>query len=159
MLSMKCFQAAAVALAAVGFGFAPAEASAGSCGKSRSYDRGYHGHTSSHVSAHYRGDGYRVSVSYGSGHYDRGHYNRRSCDRRTVTYHRSHHVERSYHAPTRCETRTVRYVEHRPSGYWTRVYRPPVYETRYYACGTPYRVCVRAGYYEKVWVDTGHHGY
>jgi hypothetical protein len=86
-------------------------------------------------------------VTYRRGHDRHADYGR---------HHRSRHV--TYRSNTRCETTTVRYVEHRqPSGYWTSVYRPPVYETRYDRCGNPYRVCVREGYYERVWVSTGHH--
>ncbi|MEM9488778.1 MAG: hypothetical protein AAGC55_06515, partial [Myxococcota bacterium] len=65
MFGMKLFQAAALAVAAVGFGFAGTAAEAGSCSSQRSYDRGYHGHHRGHVSATYRGDGYRVSFSVG----------------------------------------------------------------------------------------------
>lgn len=139
MLTMKCFQAAAVTLAALGFGFTGPDAFAGSCGSQRSH------HSGARVSAHFGGDNYRVSVSVGSGrHYDRG-YSRRV-----------YHNERSYHyRSNRCDTQVVRYVETRPSGYWTQVYHPPVYETRYRSCGTPYRVCISAGYYEQVWVSTG----
>lgn len=153
MFNLKCFQAAAMSLAALGFGFAGTDASAGSCGSQRSYSHGHH--SGGHVSASYRGDGYRVSVSVGSGrHYDRGHATYRSSRHYDRGHSRSYN--RSY---SRCDTPVVHHVQHQPSGYWSRVYRPPVYETRYRSCGTPYRVCIRAGYYERVWVTTGHHRY
>ncbi len=156
MLSMKCLQTLAVLLAAIGFGLAGTDASAGHDRDSRSCDRDSY----SRVSATFGGDHYRVSVSVGSGgHYDRGRYDR-DCDRGYgdrghVTYSRTYHSERVYTAPVRYETQTVRYVETRPSGYWSQVYHPPVYETRYDRCGYPIRVCVREGYYERVWVSTG----
>lgn len=158
MLSMKCFQAAAVTLAALGFGFAGPNASAGSCGSQRSYHSGHYGHSGSHVRATFGGDHYRVSVSVGSSrHYGHGHTSHRRVYHRDRGY---HHQDRGYHhAPPRCETRTVRHVVHQPSGYYKRVYHPPVYRTCYRECGTPYRECVRAGYYEKVWVSTGYHHY
>ncbi|MEO1236116.1 MAG: hypothetical protein AAFX76_04940 [Planctomycetota bacterium] len=49
-----------------------------------------------------------------------------------------------------------RYRHHdRDRGYHQRVWVPPVYETRYRRCGTPYRVCVSRGYYKQVYVS--HH--
>ncbi len=39
-------------------------------------------------------------------------------------------------------------------GYYQSVWRPAVYDTRYDGWGRAYRVCVRAGYYDKVWVAT-----
>jgi|GEM_PF-1764409 len=166
MLSLKFVQVAALALAAVGFGLAPAaDAYAGSCSSNRpshdrwhssNYDRPSHDrwhkpsshtrHYSHRDTSHrsygydsrtrvsYRNDNVRFSVSLGSGS---SHSHHRS------TYHNSY------------PSRTVVYTSSRSNGYWTRVYRPPVYETRYRPCGTPYRVCVRAGYYERVWVSTG----
>lgn len=38
------------------------------------------------------------------------------------------------------------------SGYYKSVYRAPVYRTHYDECGRAIRVCVRRGYYERVWV-------
>lgn len=164
MLKTKCFRVALLAIAVIGLGFAPAgDALAGDCKSSRSYDRGYsHGHYSGHdrgyhrssgvsyhyrssshrnyshsrVNASYRNDNVRFSVSVGSG----GHY--------------SHHQPR-YRSSSSC-SKTVVYHSPQPSGYWKRVYHPPVYETRYHPCGTPYRVCVRAGYYERVWVSSSY---
>ena len=165
MLSMKCFQVAALAIAVVGFGLAPAgEAYAGSCKSNRSYDRGHqsrdYGHHSGHdrsyrSSSHrdysrsgydsrsrvtYRNDNVRFSVSVGS-HRSYGHDDYRPRYRSTSS--------------SSC-SQTVVY-QHPQSGYWKRVYHRPVYETRYDSCGRPYRVCVRAGYYERVWVSTGRH--
>ena len=159
MLSSKCFQVALLAIAVIGLGFAPAgDAMAGSCKNDRSYNgdrwnnRSYGGSTHyqnnsyrdyshrdssrSRVSATYRNDNVRLSVSFGSqrsyGHHQPSYRNDTSCSNTVV-----------YHAP-------------QPSGYWSRVYRSPVYETRYDSCGRPYRVCVQAGYYERVWVSNGH---
>lgn len=145
MFSMKYFQAAAISFATLGFGFAGTDASAGSCSSHRSH------HGGSHVSAHFGGDGYRVSVRIGSGHHSDRHVTyRQSSHRHHTSRHHSRHQTHS-----RCETRTVQYVEYQPpTGYWTSVYRPPVYETRYDRCGNPYRVCIREGYYERVWVST-----
>lgn len=161
MLSMKCFQVAALALAVVGFGLAPAgDAFAGSCKSDRSYDRGHNSRDYGHHSGHdrwqrsssqrgysqrgydsrtrvsYRNDNVRLSVSVGSSRsYDRGYQ------------------QPTYRSSSSCN-QTV--VYHNPqSGYWKQVYHAPVYETRYDSCGRPYRVCVRASYYERVWVSTG----
>ena len=46
------------------------------------------------------------------------------------------------------------YVDRGPSGYYRSVWVPAVYRTRYDDCGRPIRVCVRAGYYARVWVST-----
>ncbi|MFN3168622.1 MAG: hypothetical protein ACE37H_16305 [Phycisphaeraceae bacterium] len=156
MFSMKCFQAAAFATALVVSGFAGLDASAGHDRHNRSCDRGSY----SRVSATYGGDHYRVSVSIGSSskhcYSDRRVTYRRGHDRH-ADYGRHYETRRvTYRSSSRCDTTPVRYVEVRPpSGYWTSVYRPPVYETRYDRCGNPYRVCVREGYYERVWVSTG----
>lgn len=153
MMSPKCLQAFALVIAVVGLGLAPAgDAAAGSCKSDRSYhDRSYHrsygvsnhyrhsshrdySHSRSKVS--YRNDNFRFSVSFGSGrHHDYHQPRYRSSCSKTVVY----------HSP-----------QPKPCGYWKRVYHSPVYETRYDDCGRPYRVCVRAGYYERVWVTTGH---
>ena len=166
MLSMKCFQVVALALAAVGFGLAPAaDVYAGSCSTNSrpSHDRWHSSqqhrpshdrwHSSSHNTRHYsqrntshrgydsrasvsyRNDNVQFSVSVGSGH----------------TYRQD---RPSYHRDSYPTSRTVVYTNSQPSGYWSRVYHQPVYETRYQICGTPYRVCVRAGYYERVWIST-----
>ena len=42
---------------------------------------------------------------------------------------------------------------HHRSGYYKSVWRPPVYQTHYDDCGRPVRVCVRRGYYDRVWVS------
>lgn len=160
MFSSKCFQVAALVVTAIGFGLAPAgDASAGSCKSDRSYNNGwnnrshnvsYHSrhqsrdyshrdYSHSRVRASYRNDNVRFSVSVGShrsNNYHQPRYRNTSCSK-TVVYHTPQHIPQ-------------------PSGYWKRVYHSPVYETRYASCGTPYRVCVRAGYYERVWVSTGH---
>ncbi|MEM6260601.1 MAG: hypothetical protein AAGI37_20310 [Planctomycetota bacterium] len=168
MLSSKRLQVFALFLAVVGLGLAPAgDAYAGSC-KSRGYDRGHNwsydrGHHRSHVSYHsrnyshghwghrnyncrsyghsrskvsYKNDNFRFSVSVGSGrHYDYHQPRHYSSCNKTVVYHKP---------------------QPKPTGYWKRVYHSPVYETRYDSCGRAYRVTVRAGYYERVWVDTGY---
>lgn len=163
MLSSKCFQVAALVIATMGLGLAPAgDAMAGSCNSNRSYNDGwqnrshnvsYHSgnhyrnnshrdYSHSRVKASYRNDSVRFSVSVGSHRsshdYHRPRYRSSSCSSSgTVVYHTPQHNPQ-------------------PSGYWKRVYHSPVYETRYASCGTPYRVCIRAGYYERVWVSTGH---
>lgn len=173
MLSSKCFQVVLLAVAAIGLGLAPAgDAMAGACksdrgssnrihsGKhyndrsghhgwnnNRSSGTSYHYRSSSHhnyshsrTSVSYRNDNVRFSVSVGSGgHYDyhQPRYRSSSSCSKTVVYH------------------TPQYTPP-PSGYWKRVYHSPVYETRYDSCGTPYRVCVQAGYYERVWVSTSY---
>ena len=172
MLSSKCFQVALLAIAAIGLGLAPAgEAYAGGCKSDRgSYDRihsgshynqrsshnGWHGRSSgvsyhyrssshhdysrSRTNVSYRNDNVRFSVSVGSGRhhdYHQPRYRNGSSCSKTVVYH------------------TPQYTPP-PSGYWKRVYHSPVYETRYDSCGRPYRVCVRAGYYERVWVSTSY---
>ena len=43
-------------------------------------------------------------------------------------------------------------------GHYQSVWRPAVYQTRYDSCGRAYQVCVRAGYYEQVYVP-GRSGY
>jgi hypothetical protein len=37
-------------------------------------------------------------------------------------------------------------------GYYKSVWRPPTYQTRYTSCGRSYQVCIKAGYYDRVWV-------
>jgi len=159
MFSMKCFRLAALTLAALGFGLAGTDASAQHCGSQRS---GSHGH----VSAGYHGGGYSVSVSYGtSSHNSRSGYRCESSDRyghsnqgydrygssgRSIEYRSSGHG----YANSSHYTTTTTYHS-APSGYWGSVYCPPVYETRYNHCGTPYRVCVSPGHYDRVWVSTG----
>ena len=152
MLNMKCFQAAAVVFAVLGAAFVGPQAQAGHGSRDRSCDRGSY----SRVSASYSGDHYRVSVSVGSSsncystsnvsyRYDSGY--------RDSYRYESRHDDR--YRGSSCNTTTVRYVEvQQPSGYWSSVYRPAVYETRYDHCGRPYRVCVADGYYERVWVST-----
>lgn len=162
MLSMKCFQVAVLAFAAVGLGFAPAgDAYAGSCKSDRSYDRG---HISRDYSRHSGHDRWRSSSHRG--------YSNHGYDSRTRVSYRNDNVrfsvnigshrsyDRGYHQPTyrsgsSC-SKTVVYHTPPPSGYWKRVYHSPVYETRYDSCGRPYRVCVRAGYYERVWVQSSY---
>lgn len=164
MSSMKCFQAAVMLLSVIGFSFAGTEAQAGHKGHSSCSSGSY-----SRVHTSFGGDHYRVSFSVGNAS--------RHCSTRHVTYHRRdyghcnsrgyrghgtyghsnrgyHYDRRSYHRQPVVVHKEVHHVQHRPSGYWKRVYHPPVYETRYYPCGTSYRVCVRAGYYDKVWVST-----
>lgn len=160
MLSSKCFQVGLLVIAAIGLGFAPAgDALAGPCKSDRSYHsdrwdsrsygesrhyrnnshRDYSQRDSSHsrVKASYRNDNVRFSVSVGS---DRSY--------------RSYDVHEPRYRSERSCRETVVY-HHPQSGYWKQVYHSPVYETRYDSCGRPYRVCVQAGYYERVWVSTG----
>lgn len=161
MFGSKCLQVAVLAVAGFGLGLAPAsDAAAGSCKSDRSYsDRSYnrshnvsyHSRSYSHrdyshrdrsysrVNATYRNDNVRFSVSIGSGSHDRGY-------------------DRGYHQPryrsSSCDRTVVVHHPPQPVGYWKRVYHSPVYETRYDSCGRPYRVCVRAGYYERIWVSS-----
>lgn len=159
MLSLKGLKLGLLAFAVAGLSVVPAgEAAADKCKSDRSYQVGsdrYDGRSyrwslgswhrdrwdscrdssRSRVKASYDNDRLRFSVSFGS---DRGH-------------------DRDRHRPRYRETSCDRpVVVHRESsrGYWKRVYRSPVYETRYDRCGRPYRVCVREGYYERVWVDS-----
>ncbi|MBX2852249.1 MAG: hypothetical protein KTR15_10935 [Phycisphaeraceae bacterium] len=168
MLSSKCFKVVLLAIAVIGLGLASAgEATAGSCKSDRgSYDRiqsgKHHNHRSSHSGWHGRSSG----VSY---HYRSSSHHDYSRSRTKVSYrndnvrfsvnvgssrHYDYHQPR-YRSSSSC-SKTVVYHAPQPSGYWKRVYHGPVYETRYASCGTPYRVCIRAGYYERVWVSTGH---
>ena len=165
MLSMKCFQVAALALAVVGFGFVPAgDAMAGSCKSDRSYDRGHHSRDYGYQSGHDRWHRSSSHRDYSRSGYDsRTRVSYRNDNVRfsvSVGSHRSY--DRGYHQPTYRSSsscsKTVVY-HHPQSGYWKRVYHRPVYETRYDSCGRPYRVCVRAGYYERVWVSTSHRRY
>lgn len=183
MLSMKFFQVALLAIATIGLGLAPAgDAFAGSCNSRPSHDRwhsskhydhrashdrwhkrssgvSYHYRSSSHsdysrsrARVSYRNDNVRFSVSVGSGrHYDyhRPSYHKGSSCSKTVVYHQPRYRS------TSC-SKTVVVHNPPPSGYWKRVYHSPVYETRYASCGTPYRVCVREGYYERVWVSNSY---
>ncbi|MEO0475370.1 MAG: hypothetical protein AAF085_05255 [Planctomycetota bacterium] len=181
-MSTKFFQVVLLAFAVIGFGFVPAgDALAGSCNSRPSHDRwhgshnnhrvshdrwhgrshgtSYHyrnsshyGHSSSRAKVSYRNDNVRFSVSVGSGrHYDyhQPSYHKGSSCSKTVVY------QQPRYRSTSC-SKTVVVHNPAPSGYWKRVYHAPVYETRYASCGTPYRVTVRAGYYERVWVSTSH---
>jgi len=169
MLKTKCFQVALLVIATIGLGFAPAgDALAGGCKADRSsHDRWHqssrHHHRSSHDRWHKRSSG----VSY---HYRSRSHHHYSRSRVRASYHNDnvrfsvsigsgrsygHHRKPVYRSGSSCDTAVV--VHHpKPSGYWKRVYHGPVYETRYHSCGTPYRVCVRAGYYERVWVSGGY---
>lgn len=163
MFSSKWFQAASLVIVTIGLGFAPAgDALAGSCKSDRSYHsdrwnnrsygvskqyrhsshRDYSHRDSSHsrVNVAYRNDNVRFSVGFGS--------------HRSHDYHQPRYQHQPTHRTTSC-SKTVVY-QHPQSGYWKRVYHSPVYETRYDSCGRPFRVCVRAGYYERVWVSNGH---
>ena len=60
----------------------------------------------------------------------------------------------------------VHYRSGHSRGHYQSVWRPAVYQTRYDACGRAYQVCVRAGYYDRVYVPassnhygSGRHGY
>ena len=152
MLSLKSFQAALLVAAVFGLGFAPTAEASNSCKNNRSYQNdsrnsrssvksnysrsnSQRGYSNSRTQVTYRNDNVRVSVGFGS---DRSH--------RSNDYRRSTHGSHS---------RNAKVVYQQPqSGYWKRVYRSPVYQTRYDAYGRSYRVCVRAGYYERVWVST-----
>ena len=46
-----------------------------------------------------------------------------------------------------------RHSSHHHPGHFKRVWVPPVYVTRYDPCGRRYRVCIRAGYYNRIWVQ------
>jgi len=157
-------QAAAVILAVLGLGFTAPDAQAkhrnSTCSTTSSYHHGHHGHhghyghhsryshhsrygNSSSTRVSYKNDGFSVSLGFSSS--DRYHS--------TPRYHSSSD-SRVYHTPTtRHHTHTSRTVYVNSSGYWSQVYVQPVYETRYDHCGNPYRTCVRAGYWKRVWVD------
>lgn len=166
MLSIKTFQATAAVLAVVGFGFAAPDAAAGSC--SSNQPRYYHGndaigpHSRSHVNTRYGNSNFRISFEYGS--YGHRQSDCRSHQRRGYGYgygnkhvdYRHVQAQPRYSQKTVCKTKTVRTSHGHSRGYWSRVYVPPVYETRYTRCGTPYRVCVQDGYYKRVWVSRDH---
>lgn len=175
MTKLLQLKIALLAVALVGVGLAAPEAYAGSrdktvCRSSGDYQRSYHqrssynhrntinynthrhygnhtiGNTGAHVS--YRNDGIKVSVGYSS--HNRHGYHTPHYDRR----HYSHNNVRYYNNRNDCNTysrRTV--VVNNHGGYWNRVYIQPVYQIRYRSCGTPFRVCVRAGYWKNVWVS------
>jgi len=101
--------------------------------ESRNYDRGHHGrgHHDNRGHARHSDHDRRSSVGFRItiGNTHRGHHDRGH-------YHRSHYTP--------------------PSGYYTRVWVPPVYGYRYLSCGTRARVVIRPGYYKRVWVQTGY---
>lgn len=167
MTITKFSHAAAVALALIGFGLAPSSAFAGSSScrsntevhhhhhhqdsgyhADRRYSRDYRTHVGYKYNDNYNHSRSRSSVSFGS---DNVRFSVSYGSNRSYTYDRP-----GTHRLDRCNTRVVRHVSTpcQASGYWKRVYRQPVYEWRYDYCGRPYRVCVRAGYYERVWVST-----
>ena len=131
MFRKKALQAVALSLAALGMGLIGPEASA--------QNRGHGGYSDRHTSDHHRGD--RSSHHRQDYHRNRGHSHQSSG--RTFEYQRNSYNTRSYRQ---------HHSRGHSGGYWTRVYRPPVYATRYNRCGQPYRVLVRCGYYERVWV-------
>jgi hypothetical protein len=133
MLNMNLLHGAVLALAAAAAGFAGTPASAGGC-----YSGGY-----------YYGGGHGGYVSVNVGYHSRGHYDR---SHRRGGYHHGDRGSRHCDTPRHRGHVQVRHHHHEPAGYYRRVYHPPVYRTYYDACGYPYRVCVRAGYYERVWV-------
>jgi len=108
---------------------------------------------SSGTSFSYRSSDVRVVVSSGSTYRSDCRpasypvYRAPSCP---TDYPRDYSV---YRNPTQGDCRTV-YHDIR-SGYWQRAYVPPVYDYRYDSCGRLVRVCVREGYYDRVWVSTG----
>jgi len=127
MFTKKVLYGATLSVAALAAGLTGTSASAGGC-----YTGGYYG-----------GHG---------GYSDCGSYTYRTRDVRTSrrSTHHDHVTVRQHGNHQHVEERVTRHVE--PAGYWRRVYRAPVYRTYYDDCGYPYRVCVRAGYYERVWV-------
>lgn len=138
MFAKKLLYGATLSAAALAAGFTGTSASAGGC-----YSGGY-------------------NVGYSSGYGDCGSYNYRTRDVRTSrrsTHHDHvttvHHDVRRHGNHTHVEERVTEHVE--PAGYYTTVYRAPVYRTYYDACGYPYRVQVRAGYHERVWVQGRRH--
>lgn len=105
---------------------------------------------------HRRGDSrWNVAISVGNtrGYHHRGFHHgdfrHRGFHHGNVHHRGFHHNQHFGHI-----NQQVVVSNHR-GGYWNRVYIQPVYATRYYACGTPYRVCIRAGYWKRVWVSTG----
>lgn len=133
MFAKKLLYGATLGAAALAAGFTGTSASAGGC-----YSGGYY-------------------VGYSSGYSDCGSYNYRTRDVRTSrrSTHHDHVTVRRHGDHTHVEERVTEHVE--PAGYYTTVYRAPVYRTYYDACGYPYRVQVRAGYHERVWVQGRRH--
>ncbi|MEL7087466.1 MAG: hypothetical protein AAGL98_03345 [Planctomycetota bacterium] len=79
------------------------------------------------------------------GNHDRGHYDR------------GHH-RGGVRGELRGEFRGKFRGEFRGrGGYYKSVWRAPVYRTRYDDCGRAIRVCVRRGYYDRVWVSAPRH--
>lgn len=99
----------------------------------------------------------RTSVSY--------HHNRHHSSRHSGHYSGRHHSDRHHYSHPRSRTYShsshntypTRKVVVKSRGYWKREYVPAVYETRYYSCGTPYRVCTRASSYKRVWISGSYH--
>lgn len=177
MTRFNPFKAIAFTLALAGIGLTAPNADAGSRDKShyrssdhyqREYNRGHHYDHNRHYrsSSEHRywrnhdrhsNEGLSFSIRLGSS----DHYSHSST---RVSYHSSRGYDRHYSHPhsrtysrSSCDIQPVRKVVVESRGYWKRVYVPAVYETRYYACGTPYRVCTRASYYKRVWVSGGYH--
>ncbi|XAM00833.1 hypothetical protein OT109_05485 [Phycisphaeraceae bacterium D3-23] len=148
MLTKKLMHGAVLTVAAVAAGFAGTSASAGGCGYSGGYSGGgYHGGGGySDCSYTYRTPARRTSRT--STHHDHV-TDRRHGDHNHVTT--VHHDVRQHGNHQHVEERVTHHTE--PAGYYRRVYRAPVYRTYYDDCGYPYRVQVRAGYYERVWVS------
>jgi len=129
-------------------------------------DRRHHRDHRSSTSVRYRNDGFSFSVRVGDNdHYKHRRHSRHGHDRHYRSRHHDkrhygnrHHHKRHvrYHTPHRkVYTQRTVVINNHHGGYWKRVYVEPVYQTRYYSCGTPYRVSIRAGYWKKVWVSAG----
>ncbi len=114
------------------------------------YERRSHGHVRVH-DRHYRPHhrDHRRHYDRDYRRHDRGwkHHDRRSRHH----YDRGHHRDRYDYRDRRAHD----YQKHHPtgrSGYWKKVWCPPVYRTVYDPCGTARKICVRRGYYKNVYV-------
>lgn len=144
MFAKKLLYGATLSAAALAAGFTGTSASAGGC-YSGGYYGGGHGGYSDCGSYNYRTRDVRTSRR--STHHDHVTVRPHGDHNHVTTV---HHDVRRHGNHVHVEERVTEHVE--PAGYYTTVYRAPVYRTYYDACGYPYRVQVRAGYHERVWV-------
>lgn len=143
MFTKKVLYGATLGVAALAAGAIGTSASAGGCG----YGGGYYGGGYSDCGSYtYRT--HDVRTSRRSTHHDHVTVRRHGDHNHVTTV---HHDVRRHRGHTHVRERVTHHTE--PAGYWRRVYHPPVYRTYYDGCGYPYRVCVRAGYYTRVWVN------
>lgn len=154
LLALAC-----AALLVAGLAAAPAEAGDFKGRASIAKRQGTVGHDAS----------FRVAFRFGDR--DRGrdhhhardrHHHRRGHDAIGRDHHRGHRDwGRGRHGGhhTRESGHHRRHIDHsRCGGYYKIVRTPPVYHTRYDACGRPYRVLVRRGGVKRFWVAQCSHG-